>query len=496
MYFVIFVLMAQFVLVNVVVAVLMKHLEESHHQMDEDEDHEIDLEIAKEIEAEKKALIEAKERRQRDKNLKVRRPLMKMASLPSNFTFSCLPMTPLEELQVGEAMNVSQWTNQSSEVEKKRRRHGSKKEHREKSSHGGTHVTSNQAVGRGEGPAVNEANEAALRASLTCDSIFQGGTGPAGTRSVAGNGQADHQSVGATSPASLPIGILRKSHSLRAKSSKPSFIDSLKKTSLYRKNGTDVRNGTTKKEVDEEASPFLSNLEEDEPSEDAHLHLSKSTEAISNLERKSCRAKGNSRNGSVKSNKSREGGRASRAKSVKAAAGMQLPLDDADWAKSAITASPITITIETNYLATNLPIDPLPQQDKQSIDQTKQQQQQPIKFDLLSTATAAQTTNSSPSRVTSNGLRHRKLSDFLDEESAPLSPGVLSAYPEFNNDVTTYEEDLNVLDEDEEANEQFSLASAESWPSAEAIEPSPSSATVILDMSSLEQSDPPHSDPV
>ncbi|OTF80204.1 voltage- gated calcium channel-like protein, partial [Euroglyphus maynei] len=81
LYFVIFVLMAQFVLVNVVVAVLMKHLEESHHQMDEDEDFEIDQEIAREIEAERKALAEAIERRQREKNLKVRRPLLKMASL-------------------------------------------------------------------------------------------------------------------------------------------------------------------------------------------------------------------------------------------------------------------------------------------------------------------------------------------------------------------------------------------------------------------------------
>lgn len=33
MFFVVFVLMAQFVLVNVVVAVLMKHLEESHKQV-------------------------------------------------------------------------------------------------------------------------------------------------------------------------------------------------------------------------------------------------------------------------------------------------------------------------------------------------------------------------------------------------------------------------------------------------------------------------------
>jgi len=80
--------MAQFVLVNVVVAVLMKHLEESHKQMDEDEDYEIDMEIAKEIEAEKRALEEAIERKKREKKLNIRRPLMKIASLPTNFTFS------------------------------------------------------------------------------------------------------------------------------------------------------------------------------------------------------------------------------------------------------------------------------------------------------------------------------------------------------------------------------------------------------------------------
>ena len=54
MYFVVFVLLAQFVLVNVVVAVLMKHLEESHRNMEEEEDLEIDMEIARELAAEKK----------------------------------------------------------------------------------------------------------------------------------------------------------------------------------------------------------------------------------------------------------------------------------------------------------------------------------------------------------------------------------------------------------------------------------------------------------
>lgn len=50
LYFVVFVLMAQFVLVNVVVAVLMKHLEESHKHMDDDI--ELDAEIERQIQAE------------------------------------------------------------------------------------------------------------------------------------------------------------------------------------------------------------------------------------------------------------------------------------------------------------------------------------------------------------------------------------------------------------------------------------------------------------
>ncbi|MEQ2311331.1 hypothetical protein AMECASPLE_018777, partial [Ameca splendens] len=50
-YFVTFVLMAQFVLVNVVVAVLMKHLEESNKEAKEDA--EMDAEIALEMEVER-----------------------------------------------------------------------------------------------------------------------------------------------------------------------------------------------------------------------------------------------------------------------------------------------------------------------------------------------------------------------------------------------------------------------------------------------------------
>ncbi|XP_076309156.1 LOW QUALITY PROTEIN: voltage-dependent T-type calcium channel subunit alpha-1I-like [Tachypleus tridentatus] len=55
LYFVIFVLMAQFVLENVVVAVLMKHSEESHKQMDQDIEQKLDAEVkeAQELKLEK-----------------------------------------------------------------------------------------------------------------------------------------------------------------------------------------------------------------------------------------------------------------------------------------------------------------------------------------------------------------------------------------------------------------------------------------------------------
>jgi len=51
-YFVVFVLMAQFVLVNVVVAVLMKHLDDSNKMMADDA--ELDEEIEKQLENEAK----------------------------------------------------------------------------------------------------------------------------------------------------------------------------------------------------------------------------------------------------------------------------------------------------------------------------------------------------------------------------------------------------------------------------------------------------------
>lgn len=70
----------------------MKHLEESHKYMEEDEDYEIDMEIARELAAEKRALEEAAERKHREEELRVgrlrKRLLTKVSSLPANFTFN------------------------------------------------------------------------------------------------------------------------------------------------------------------------------------------------------------------------------------------------------------------------------------------------------------------------------------------------------------------------------------------------------------------------
>ncbi|XP_076324934.1 voltage-dependent T-type calcium channel subunit alpha-1H-like isoform X2 [Tachypleus tridentatus] len=95
LYFVIFVLMAQFVLVNVVVAVLMKHLEESHKQMDDDVD--IDVEIEDELAAETIAAQQLEifeqeiyQKRSKTKTTRIvsQKPLVKVSSLPANFTFT------------------------------------------------------------------------------------------------------------------------------------------------------------------------------------------------------------------------------------------------------------------------------------------------------------------------------------------------------------------------------------------------------------------------
>lgn len=87
-FFVIFVLMAQFVLVNVVVAVLMKHLEESHKQMEDEQDMETELEREfqqeQEFEEEQALCLQL----QKEESLIQKRPLAKILSLPSNFTYS------------------------------------------------------------------------------------------------------------------------------------------------------------------------------------------------------------------------------------------------------------------------------------------------------------------------------------------------------------------------------------------------------------------------
>lgn len=87
-FFVIFVLMAQFVLVNVVVAVLMKHLEESHKQMEDEMDMDTELEREfqqeQEFEEEQAMCMQLQE----EENLFQKRPLAKILSLPSNFTYT------------------------------------------------------------------------------------------------------------------------------------------------------------------------------------------------------------------------------------------------------------------------------------------------------------------------------------------------------------------------------------------------------------------------
>ena len=66
----------------------MKHLEESHKNMSEDEDIEIDMKIVRELAAEKKALEDAVERKKREVELRKRKKtLTKVSSLPCDFVF-------------------------------------------------------------------------------------------------------------------------------------------------------------------------------------------------------------------------------------------------------------------------------------------------------------------------------------------------------------------------------------------------------------------------
>ncbi|XP_058837307.1 voltage-dependent T-type calcium channel subunit alpha-1G isoform X2 [Topomyia yanbarensis] len=98
-FFVIFVLMAQFVLVNVVVAVLMKHLEESHKQMEDEID--IDTELEREFEREQEFEEEQALCLQLENDQKQlqKRPLTKVSSLPSNFTYSTPVLEKRSNLQ-------------------------------------------------------------------------------------------------------------------------------------------------------------------------------------------------------------------------------------------------------------------------------------------------------------------------------------------------------------------------------------------------------------
>lgn len=86
-FFVIFVLMAQFVLVNVVVAVLMKHLEESHKQIEDDEfdmeELEREMEQAHKFEEEQALCLHLD-----NETSSKRRSLPKVLSLPSDFIYN------------------------------------------------------------------------------------------------------------------------------------------------------------------------------------------------------------------------------------------------------------------------------------------------------------------------------------------------------------------------------------------------------------------------
>ncbi|XP_066152994.1 voltage-dependent T-type calcium channel subunit alpha-1G-like isoform X2 [Euwallacea fornicatus] len=90
-FFVIFVLMAQFVLVNVVVAVLMKHLEESHKHLEDEQDMDIQLEREfqeKQEQNERRELCLALQLDAQECHSGLEKKLHKVLSLPANFTFN------------------------------------------------------------------------------------------------------------------------------------------------------------------------------------------------------------------------------------------------------------------------------------------------------------------------------------------------------------------------------------------------------------------------
>uniref|UniRef100_A0A8D9B9F1 Voltage-dependent T-type calcium channel subunit alpha-1G n=1 Tax=Cacopsylla melanoneura TaxID=428564 RepID=A0A8D9B9F1_9HEMI len=122
-FFVIFVLMAQFVLVNVVVAVLMKHLEESHKQMEDEQD--MDEQLEREIAA-AEAMAEDDEEEDLclqlalQQDMSLHRPLAKVSSLPNDFTFTSL------NSRAGSGDDYRRWSitswNKIPDAKKKQRR--------------------------------------------------------------------------------------------------------------------------------------------------------------------------------------------------------------------------------------------------------------------------------------------------------------------------------------------------------------------------------------
>uniref|UniRef100_A0AAQ5XIL1 Voltage-dependent T-type calcium channel subunit alpha-1H n=1 Tax=Amphiprion ocellaris TaxID=80972 RepID=A0AAQ5XIL1_AMPOC len=108
-YFVTFVLMAQFVLVNVVVAVLMKHLEESNKEAKEDA--EMDAEIALEMAMERERRLSTTSNNSSDQLSSGKMSVSRMHSLP-NDSYMFRPVRPasapypLEELDLISVMSV------------------------------------------------------------------------------------------------------------------------------------------------------------------------------------------------------------------------------------------------------------------------------------------------------------------------------------------------------------------------------------------------------
>lgn len=363
----------------------MKHLEESHNQLKEDEDHDIDMEIAKEIEAERNALLEAIDRRRREKELKVRRPLMKMASLPSNFTFSDLsPSFSTTWKNVASTENVKMPSNKE--------------------------IMSGDTKGKG-----NRKVQKQVKNSASCYNAIN---------IEDNNKPADLNNLQAGA-------LLKKSHSLRVRPSKSFQPEKSLFQGYSPKSLVVMKPSSEVNDIDDTSSPTIT------PSSSNDLQSKSRRKSRENNSSQTLTRAGT--NSSTRSTTS--GSNSFKGQRGKRSVTSNAPLN---------RLASVTINIERCA--------------------TEEEEDEPVRS-VRSISPAPVTTITSPSRVVklSNGMRHRKLSDFLDEESAPLSPGVLVSYPEFSVDATCEEEDLRMLDEeDEDRNkEEMSLASAESWPSTE-----------------------------